>query len=97
MKNILLVNKMGAESMFKKSSFFIFITLLSLVILGCIDEEPLKEEAAREESPLFESDGYTMIGNEGRLGFIYDDTEAVRFYPDKVQSICGIFGEMKMS
>ncbi|MEG0578081.1 MAG: hypothetical protein RR500_09530, partial [Bacilli bacterium] len=37
------------------------------------------------ESPLFESDGYTMIGEEGHLGFIYDDAEVVRFFPDKVQ------------
>lgn len=26
-----------------------------------------------------------MIGEEGRLGFIYDDGEVLRFYPDKVQ------------
>lgn len=26
-----------------------------------------------------------MIGEEGRLGFIYDDGEVVRFYPEKVQ------------
>ena len=37
------------------------------------------------ESALFESGSYTMIGEEGRLGFIYDDEEVVRFYPDKVQ------------
>ncbi|WP_335511595.1 hypothetical protein [Bacillus sp. JJ722] len=26
-----------------------------------------------------------LIGEENRLGFSYDDTEHVRFYPDKVQ------------
>lgn len=38
-----------------------------------------------EESPLFETGSYTMIGEEGRLGFIYDDSEVTRFYPNKVQ------------
>ena len=74
--------------MFKKSLFLIFITIISLVITGCNDEEPLKEEVIQnnwKESPLFESGGYKMIGEEGRLGFIYDDSEVVRFYPDKVQ------------
>ena len=72
--------------MFKKSLFFIFITIISLVITGCNDEKPLQEEALQDnwkESPLFESGGYTMIGEEGRLGFIYDDGEGSRFYPNK--------------
>ncbi len=38
-----------------------------------------------EQSPLFTSGSYTMIGEEGRLGFIYDDSEVLRFYPDKQQ------------
>ncbi|GGB44709.1 hypothetical protein GCM10011409_22870 [Lentibacillus populi] len=36
-----------------------------------------------KESPLFESNGYTMIGEKGRIGFIYDDSETTRFYPNK--------------
>ncbi|ATP40056.1 hypothetical protein CSE16_08340 [Solibacillus sp. R5-41] len=76
--------------MFKRRLILIFAVILSLVIAGCNDEESIekKEEVIQHnwnESPLFESDGYTMIGEEGRLGFIYDDAEVVRFYPDKVQ------------
>ncbi|MEK4485657.1 hypothetical protein MHH81_08635 [Psychrobacillus sp. FSL H8-0484] len=26
-----------------------------------------------------------MIGEEGRLGFIYDDSEVLKFYPNKTQ------------
>lgn len=74
--------------MIKKRLIIISIVILSLGIAGCNDEEPIKEEIIQndwKESPLFESGGYTMIGEEGRLGFIYDDAEVVRFYPDKVQ------------
>ncbi|MDN7240637.1 hypothetical protein QWY14_02495 [Planococcus sp. N028] len=38
-----------------------------------------------QESPLFDSGSYTMIGEEGRVGFIYDDSEVTRFYEDKKQ------------
>ncbi|WP_224076283.1 DUF4871 domain-containing protein [Planococcus chinensis] len=38
-----------------------------------------------QESPLFESGPYTMIGVEGRTGFIYDGSEASRFYENKTQ------------
>lgn len=72
----------------KKRLFLISIVILSFGIAGCNNEEPIKEEVIQnnwKESPLFESGGYTMIGEEGRLGFIYDDAEVVRFYPDKVQ------------
>lgn len=37
------------------------------------------------ESPLFKVNDYQMIGEEGRLGFIYDNTEETKFYPDKTQ------------
>ncbi|MEG0416715.1 MAG: hypothetical protein RR565_11340, partial [Erysipelothrix sp.] len=68
----------------------IFGVILSIIIAGCSDEVSIekKEEVTQhnwKESPLFESGGYTMIGEEGRLGFIYDDAEVVRFYPDQVQ------------
>lgn len=74
--------------MFKKRLILICTVILSLVIAGCNDEEQIKEEVIQHnwnESPLFESDNYTMIGEEGRLGFIYDDSEGIRFYPNKVQ------------
>jgi hypothetical protein len=38
-----------------------------------------------EESPMFQVNDYQMIGEEGRLGFIYDNTESTKFYPDKTQ------------
>lgn len=42
-------------------------------------------ESKWQESPLFESNNYTMIGEEGRAGFIYGDNEVTRFYEDQVQ------------
>lgn len=82
--------------MFKKRLTLIFAIILSLVIVGCNDEEAIekKEKVIQHhwnESPLFESGGYTMIGEEGRLGFIYDDSEVVKFYPDKVQKYMWYF------
>ncbi|MGO1059198.1 S26 family signal peptidase [Planococcus sp. FY231025] len=44
-----------------------------------------RKEAAWEMSPLFESNNFSMIGEEGRAGFIYGDDEATRFYENKVQ------------
>lgn len=37
------------------------------------------------ESPLFTIGNYIMIGEKGRLGFIYDNSEVLRFYPNKSQ------------
>lgn len=37
------------------------------------------------ESPLFDSGDYTMIGEVGRLGFLYEDSQVDRFYPNKNQ------------
>jgi hypothetical protein len=75
--------------------------MLLLIISGCQEkEEKMKEDDSVpsnseqkkssdvqnwKESPLFKSGNYTLIGEEGRLGFIYDDSEVSRFYPDKVQ------------
>lgn len=38
-----------------------------------------------EVSPLFMVEDYSMIGEEGRLGFIYDESEVTRLYPNKTQ------------
>ncbi|WLR42272.1 DUF4871 domain-containing protein [Bacillus carboniphilus] len=51
--------------------FLLFITFVYLV--GCSNEE-------WEESSIFESENYRMIGVEDKLGFIYDDSKATRFY-----------------
>ncbi|QNU34506.1 DUF4871 domain-containing protein [Geobacillus sp. 44C] len=82
--------------MFKKFFILTIAIIISLTTVGCSDVANKKEEVTSEnlpnvktqdwkESPLFESNGYTMIGEEGRLGFIYDDSEVTRFYPNKVQ------------
>jgi len=73
---------------FKNRLILICAVFLSLVIAGCNNEEMIQEEVIQHnwhESPLFESDSYTMIGEEGHLGFIYDDSEVLRFYPNKTQ------------
>lgn len=64
------------------------ITLL--VLTGCEEisgesDESAAEELNWEQSPLFEANGYSMIGEEGAAGFIYEDSEVVRFYPNKIQ------------
>ncbi|MFC4408955.1 hypothetical protein ACFOZY_00755 [Chungangia koreensis] len=74
--------------MFKKGLILIFTVIYSLVIAGCNDEEAIKEEVIQDnwkESPLFESGSYTMIGEEGRVGFIYEGSEVDKFYPNKTQ------------
>lgn len=76
--------------MLKKRILLTFGIILSLAIAGCNEEELIgkNEKVIKSnwnESSLFETGGYTMIGEEGRLGFIYDDSEEVRFYPDKEQ------------
>ena len=38
-----------------------------------------------KESTLFESGSYTMIGEKDKIGFIYDDSEVTRFFPNKEQ------------
>ncbi|MCR2805774.1 DUF4871 domain-containing protein [Paenibacillus soyae] len=60
------------------------VILLVLLLAGCASEEVVLDKDWKV-SPLFESGSYTMIGEEGRIGFIYDDGEAVRFYPNKEQ------------
>ncbi|WP_236058794.1 hypothetical protein [Planococcus glaciei] len=43
------------------------------------------DESKWQESPLFKAGPYTMIGEEGRAGFIYDGSEVSRFYENKTQ------------
>lgn len=57
------------------------IVVFTISLLGCSKET----DSEWKESALFESDGYTMIGEQGRIGFIYDDSETDRFYPNKEQ------------
>lgn len=60
-----------------KNSVRLLLFVLTIFLLtGCRGEE-------WEESSIFESGNYKMIGVEDKIGFIYDDTEVTRFYPDK--------------
>ena len=80
--------------MLKKGFVLIFSTIICFITVGCDivpnENEEIKSKTDNhvkkwKESPLFESGSYTMIGEERRLGFIYDDSEHLRFYPNKVQ------------
>ncbi|WP_154665900.1 hypothetical protein [Paenibacillus pinihumi] len=62
------------------------IILLAVFMTGCAsNNQYYAEENSWKVSPLFVSGPYTMIGKEGRVGFIYNDTEVNRFYPGKQQ------------
>jgi hypothetical protein len=54
----------------------LLLILAFVVLTGCTGEK-------WEESSIFESGNYQMIGVEDKLGFIYDDSEVTRFYPEK--------------
>ncbi|PLT32838.1 hypothetical protein [Bacillus sp. V5-8f] len=80
--------------MFKKSFVLIISIIVILTTVGCTNKNKEtittnvenKNQAQKwNQSPLFKSGNYTMIGEKGRLGFIYDDSEVVRFYPNKTQ------------
>jgi hypothetical protein len=45
----------------------------------------VRDNKGWEQSSLFESASYSMIGKEGHIGFIYDEKKVTRFYPGKVQ------------
>lgn len=57
-----------------------FIFLLFFTACGA---QSKTEEDKWKESSLFNSGSYTMIGEEGKLGFIYNDSEVDKFYPNK--------------
>ncbi|EIT86046.1 hypothetical protein A374_06991 [Fictibacillus macauensis ZFHKF-1] len=56
----------------------IVVALFILFLTACSQDE-------WKESSLFESGSYTMIGEKEKIGFIYDDSENVRFYPNEEQ------------
>jgi hypothetical protein len=57
------------------------LVVFGFILIGCSNET----EINWKESALFESGGYSMIGDKGQIGFIYDDEEVTRFYPNKEQ------------
>ncbi|WP_409250687.1 hypothetical protein V1502_10960 [Bacillus sp. SCS-153A] len=62
--------------MINHSVRLVLFILTLFLLTGCGGEK-------WEESSIFESGNYKMIGVKDKLGFIYDDTEVTRFYPDK--------------
>ena len=68
---------------------------MTLLTVACTNEKPVEkavehnkvinEDTEWKESPMFKVNQYEMIGEEGRLGFIYDDTDVTRFYPNNDQ------------
>jgi hypothetical protein len=66
-------------------AFIIFVLSLFLVLTGCNTEKLSSENTEWKVSAMFKSGAYTMIGEKDRLGFIYDDSEVTRFYPNKKQ------------
>ena len=67
----------------KRTHLFVLslFAIFGSILFGCSNET----ENKWEESALFESGGYQMIGEKGQIGFIYDDNEVTRFYPNKEQ------------
>lgn len=65
--------------------FLMSILFVFLFLIGCEAEKPNPVDKEWKVSPMFKSGAYTMIGQENRLGFIYDDNEVTRFYPGKMQ------------
>ena len=65
--------------MFRKR-FFIILGLFIFVLIGCKENEA---EETWEQSSLFEAGGYSMLGIKDKIGFIYEDNDIMRFYPNK--------------
>ncbi|WP_010194794.1 hypothetical protein [Bacillus sp. m3-13] len=67
----------------KRYHFFMLslFVVFSSILLGCSKQT----NTDWKESALFESGDYTMIGEQGRIGFIFDDSENNKFYPNKEQ------------
>ncbi|KRF02265.1 hypothetical protein ASG89_24755 [Paenibacillus sp. Soil766] len=70
----------------------VYIIVLILLI-GCsktesnvvINESPNVRNESWQVSSIFKYDDYMMIGEQGKIGFIYDDKDVTRFYPGKKQ------------
>lgn len=69
-----------------------YIVLL-IFLIGCsktdtnvmVKESPNVLDESWQVSSMFKNDDYMLIGEQGKIGFIYDDKEVVRFYPGKKQ------------
>ncbi|MCM3784533.1 hypothetical protein M3231_16240 [Neobacillus mesonae] len=54
--------------------FFVCCFIFLLLFTACEAQSKTKEDQWQESS-LFKSGAFTMIGDEGKLGFIYNDSE----------------------
>ncbi|MCM2674159.1 DUF4871 domain-containing protein [Alkalicoccobacillus plakortidis] len=61
---------------FKQTIFLMGVS--AFLLAGCSESE-------WNESEIFESGDFQMLGEENLIGFIYDDSEVTRFYPNKEQ------------
>ncbi|OEH91047.1 DUF4871 domain-containing protein [Bacillus solimangrovi] len=63
----------------------VILLFISSILIACNENTVATNENMEDwkESPIFESDNYTMIGEQERLAFIYGD-ETVKFLPNKV-------------
>ncbi|NQX66122.1 hypothetical protein HQN90_08290 [Paenibacillus alba] len=69
-----------------------YIVLL-LFLTGCtktdtdviIKESSTVLDESWKVSSMFKNDNFILLGEQGKIGFIYDDNEVVRFYPGKKQ------------
>lgn len=77
--------------MMRKRTLAIGMIFLGLTMIGCSESSEGKTETDKiatlenewAVSPLFQVEDYTMIGKKERLGFIYDDSEVIKFYPNQ--------------
>ncbi|MGK7377336.1 DUF4871 domain-containing protein [Planococcus sp. 1R117A] len=77
-----------------KRLLVLFFSIIGLIVLtGCagssdknskIEAEEMIKVENWKESPLFESNNFSMIGQEGRAGFIYENSEVDRFYTNRI-------------
>lgn len=83
--------------MLKKALVLMLLIIYPLTLVGCTKVSNNNEETVNNhqdkrnraqnwnESSFFKAGNYTLIGEKGRLGFIYDDNDVLRFYPNKTQ------------
>lgn len=65
--------------MIKKTTGLFLLVAFLLVLVGC----QKSENENWKQSSLFEIKGLSMIGVKDKVGFVYDDNEVIRFYPNK--------------
>ena len=57
--------------------FSLLVIIMSVFLLVACNQDNWKE------SSTFESGSYTMIGKKDKIGFIYDNSIDIRFFPEE--------------